>query len=77
MHGSVFQTVIVAGWNHIMLSLADKHMLEGMTVVQAGEHCLVKNILRISLGEDRMLSRHFPHTWLPRSPDLNPNDYWQ
>ncbi|GFY31889.1 uncharacterized protein TNCV_2620261 [Trichonephila clavipes] len=29
-----------------------------------------------SFGDDRVLSRHFPHAWPPRSPDLSPCDYW-
>ncbi|GFW10919.1 hypothetical protein TNCV_4458941 [Trichonephila clavipes] len=35
----------------------------------------VKDLLRTSFGEDRMLSRHFRHDWPFRSPDLNPCDY--
>ncbi|GFW49407.1 uncharacterized protein TNCV_3059141 [Trichonephila clavipes] len=36
----------------------------------------VKDLLRRSFGDDRVLSRHFHHTWPPRSPDLSPCDYW-
>jgi len=35
----------------------------------------VKNLLREFFG-DRIISRHFPNLWPPRSPDLNPLDYW-
>ncbi|GFW57372.1 transposable element Tcb1 transposase [Trichonephila clavipes] len=36
----------------------------------------VKDLLRRSFGDDRVLSRHFHHAWPPRSPDLSPCDYW-
>ncbi|GBM76509.1 hypothetical protein AVEN_102294-1 [Araneus ventricosus] len=27
-------------------------------------------------GNDRIISRHFPRTWPPRPPDLNPCNFW-
>ena len=36
----------------------------------------VKEFLLQHFGNDRIISRHFPHFWPPRSPDLNPCDYW-
>ncbi|GFV11931.1 uncharacterized protein TNCV_1784511 [Trichonephila clavipes] len=36
----------------------------------------VKDLLRRSFGDDRVLSRHYHHAWPPRSPDLSPCDYW-
>ena len=36
----------------------------------------VKDLLGTSFGDNRVLSRHFPHAWPPRSPDLSPYDYW-
>lgn len=35
----------------------------------------VKQFLTQHFG-DRIISRHFPNFWPPRSPDLNPCDYW-
>lgn len=35
----------------------------------------VKDILREFFGP-RIISRHFPEQWPPRSPDLSPLDYW-
>lgn len=35
----------------------------------------VKDFLRNQFGDD-IISRHFPHAWPPRSPDLNPCDYF-
>jgi len=35
----------------------------------------VKNLLEESFG-GRVISRHFPNEWPPRSPDLNPLDFW-
>jgi len=36
----------------------------------------VKEVLLQHFGENRVISRHFPNFWPPRSPDLNPCDYW-
>ncbi|GBM96917.1 hypothetical protein AVEN_105156-1 [Araneus ventricosus] len=30
----------------------------------------------LHFGNDRIISRHFPTTWPPRSPHLNPCDFW-
>ena len=66
--------------NRIIPSLADKHLLEGTIFMQGGAppHIArhVKDRLRTSFGDDRVLSRHFRHAWSPRSPDLSPCDYW-
>jgi len=35
----------------------------------------VKNLLAATF-ENRIISRHFPVSWPPRSPDLNPLDFW-
>ena len=35
----------------------------------------VKSLLRENFG-NRIISRHFPEQWPPRSPDLNPLDFW-
>ena len=87
MHYSGFITATVTGekyadmlQNHIIPSLTDKHLLEGTIFMQDGTapHIArrVKDILRTSFGDDRMLSRHFRHAWPPMSPDLSPCDYW-
>ncbi|GFW99641.1 uncharacterized protein TNCV_3418741 [Trichonephila clavipes] len=66
--------------NRIIPSLADKHLLESTIFMQDGAppHIArrVKNLLRRSFGDDRVLNRHFHHAWPPRSPDLSPCDYW-
>lgn len=36
----------------------------------------VKQVLLQHFGDKRVISRHFPNFWPPRSPDLNPCDYW-
>ncbi|GFT54178.1 uncharacterized protein TNCV_1798131 [Trichonephila clavipes] len=52
-------------------SLADKHLLERTIFMQDGAppHIArrVKDLLRRSFGDDRVLSRHFHHAWPPRS----------
>ena len=36
----------------------------------------VKQFLQNQFGDDRVISRHFRHFWPPRSPEINPCDYW-
>jgi transposase len=36
----------------------------------------VKDFLHAHFTEDRIISRHFKNAWPPRSPDLNPCDFW-
>ncbi|GFT56793.1 uncharacterized protein TNCV_1268851 [Trichonephila clavipes] len=65
--------------NRIIPSLADKHLLERTIFMQDGvpPHIArrVKDLLRRSFGDDRVLSRYFHHAWPTRSPDLSPCDY--
>ena len=37
---------------------------------------VVIDVLKIHLTEEGVISRHFPHPWPPRFPDLNPYDFW-
>lgn len=36
----------------------------------------VKQLLQQQFTNDRIIARHFPISWPPRSPDLNPCDFW-
>ncbi|GFX99874.1 uncharacterized protein TNCV_259111 [Trichonephila clavipes] len=36
----------------------------------------VKDVLKHHFTEERVISRQFRHLWPPRSPDLNPCDFW-
>ena len=36
----------------------------------------VKQLLRSHFGNERIISRQFPTAWPPRSPNLNPCDFW-
>ncbi|GBL72200.1 hypothetical protein AVEN_115180-1 [Araneus ventricosus] len=36
----------------------------------------VKRVLCMHFGNNRTIRRHFPTNWPPRSPDLNPCDFW-
>ncbi|GBM29650.1 hypothetical protein AVEN_125297-1 [Araneus ventricosus] len=36
----------------------------------------VKRLLSAHFGNDRIIRNHFPINWPPRSPDLNPCDFW-
>ncbi|GFT32302.1 uncharacterized protein TNCV_4483421 [Trichonephila clavipes] len=66
--------------NRIIPGLADKHLLKRTIFMQDGAppHIArrVKDLLRRSFCDNRVLSRHFHHAWPPRSPDLSPCDYW-
>ncbi|GFX32578.1 uncharacterized protein TNCV_3704521 [Trichonephila clavipes] len=87
MRDSGFVTATVTGeryadmlQNRIIPSLADRHLLKRTIFMQDGAppHIArrVKDLLRRSFGDDRVLSRHFHNAWPPRSPDLSPCDYW-
>ncbi|GFT32785.1 uncharacterized protein TNCV_2901771 [Trichonephila clavipes] len=87
MRDSGFVTATVTGeryadmlQNRIIPSLADKHLLEQTIFMQDGTppHIArrVKDLLRRSFDDDRVLSRHFHHAWPPWSPDLSPCNYW-
>ncbi|GFW33252.1 uncharacterized protein TNCV_2859301 [Trichonephila clavipes] len=36
----------------------------------------VKDVLKHHFIEERVISRQIRHLWPPRSPDLNPCDFW-
>ncbi|GFT86050.1 uncharacterized protein TNCV_3256771 [Trichonephila clavipes] len=36
----------------------------------------VTDVLKHHFTEERVISRPFRHLWSPRSPDLNPCDFW-
>ncbi|GBM15013.1 hypothetical protein AVEN_266908-1 [Araneus ventricosus] len=36
----------------------------------------VKQLSNLHFGNDRIIIQHFPTAWSPRSPDLNPCDFW-
>lgn len=36
----------------------------------------VRSFLSVTFGNTKIISRMFPQQWPPRSPDLNPCDYW-
>jgi hypothetical protein len=36
----------------------------------------VMQLLKRHFGNNRLISRHCPTAWPPRSPDLNPCDFW-
>ncbi|GBM73688.1 hypothetical protein AVEN_177739-1 [Araneus ventricosus] len=38
---------------------------------------IVKQLLNLHFVNDRIISRHFPTAWPPRSPDLNLCDFWR
>ena len=83
---SGFETVSVIGWytdmlqNRIIPSLADKHLLESSTYMRDGapSHVArqVKDLLRTTFRDDRVLHQHFRYVWPSRSPDLNPCNFW-
>ena len=65
--------------NRIVPSLADKHLLESTTFMEDGAlpHIpkQVKDLLRKTFNDDRMLSRHFHYACPSRSLDMITCDY--
>lgn len=63
--------------NHVIPSLPRQHnyvfMQDGATPHTANA---VKELLRKTFGESRVISRGFTNNWPSRSPDLNPCDYF-
>ncbi|KMQ82897.1 transposable element tc3 transposase [Lasius niger] len=66
--------------NHVLPALQQRQCVDRTIFMQDGAppHIAtsVKQLLRAQFGVDRIISRHFPTTWPPRSPDLNPCDFW-
>jgi inhibitor of nuclear factor kappa-B kinase subunit alpha len=65
---------------HVIPYLKHHHKFSSTIFMQDGasphiEHS-VKELLQHSFGEERIISRNFPHPWPARSPDLNPSDYY-
>ena len=66
--------------NHLMPELRRIRKVRSTIFMQDGAptHIStdVKDFLKGQFGDRRVISRHFPQFWPPRSPDLNPCDYW-
>lgn len=64
----------------VIPALQDRQHLQTTVFMQDGAppHIArpVTALLRDHFGDDRIISRSFPTTWPPRSPDLNPCDFW-
>ncbi|KAA3669775.1 uncharacterized protein DEA37_0011692 [Paragonimus westermani] len=65
---------------HVRPQLAQKRKLSATIFMQDGAppHFAIKvrEYLHGTFSEDRVISRGCKHVWPPRSPDLNPLDYW-
>ncbi|UYV79759.1 hypothetical protein LAZ67_18000579 [Cordylochernes scorpioides] len=59
----------------------DRQALSEITFMQDGGPPHIsrgaKQLLKDTFSEDCVISRHFMHQWLSRSPDLMPSDFWQ
>ncbi|KFM74594.1 hypothetical protein X975_20604, partial [Stegodyphus mimosarum] len=66
--------------NHVLPTLQQRQCVDRTIFMQDGAPphiaTLVKQLLISHFGDDRIISRHFPTAWPPRSPDLNPCDFW-
>ncbi|GBO01369.1 hypothetical protein AVEN_275664-1 [Araneus ventricosus] len=66
--------------NHLIRALQQRGCVDTTIFMQVGasQHIAipVKQLLNLHFGNDRIISRHFPTTWPPWSPDLNPCDFW-
>jgi hypothetical protein len=65
---------------HVRPQLAKKHKLSSVIYMQDGappHYALsVRHYLCTTFAENRVISRGCLNAWPPRSPDLNPLDYW-
>ena len=65
---------------HVRPQLAKKKKLSSTIFMQDGAppHFAinVRNYLTQTFGYDRVIRRGCQHIWPPRSPDLNPLDFW-
>ena len=66
--------------NHLRPQLASKRRISSTVFMQDGAppHIKqeVKDFLKSTFSENRIISRGFPQFWPPYSPDLNPLDYF-
>ena len=66
--------------NHVIPFLKNKRCLSSTIFQQDGAPPHIENNVKKYLNDKfpggRVISRHFPFTWPPRSPDLNPMDYF-
>jgi hypothetical protein len=66
--------------NHVVPYLKRHHLCFSTVFKQDGAPPHIKNtvkdFLKKTFGEQRIISRHLPQTWPPRSPDLSPVDFW-
>ncbi|GBM75493.1 hypothetical protein AVEN_183809-1 [Araneus ventricosus] len=66
--------------NHLVPAMQQRRCVDSTIFMQDGAppHIAtpVKQLLNLHFGIDRIISRHFPTAWPPRSPDLNPCDFW-
>lgn len=66
--------------NHVLPALQKRQCVDRTIFMQDGAppHIAtpVKQLLSAQFGDGGIISRHFPKTWPPRSPDLNPCDFW-
>lgn len=66
--------------NFVVPQLQQRGCLDSTTFMQDGAppHIgrQVQRLLREHFSDSRIISRAFPTAWPPRSPDLNPCDFW-
>lgn len=65
---------------HVIPALRERGALDSTVFMQDGAPPHIANVvtrlLRNTFGENRIISRSFQNAWPPRSPDLNPCDFW-
>ncbi|GFW84945.1 uncharacterized protein TNCV_682331 [Trichonephila clavipes] len=66
--------------NFVAPQMLQHQCLDSITFMQDGAPphigLCVQQFLRQHVSNDRVISRAFPTAWPPRSPDLNPCDFW-
>ena len=66
--------------NHVFPELRRRHLIDQVIFQQDGApphfSKAAMDFLSSQLPDTRIISRGFPQTWPPRSPDLSPLDYY-
>ncbi|GBL81419.1 hypothetical protein AVEN_143703-1 [Araneus ventricosus] len=77
VNGTRYETLLC---NQLIPALQQRGCVDSSIFMQDGaprhNATPVKHLLNLHFGNDRIISRHFPTAWPPRSPDLNPCDFW-
>ncbi|GBL81301.1 hypothetical protein AVEN_143618-1 [Araneus ventricosus] len=77
VNGTDYESLLL---NQLISALQQRGCVDSTIFMQDGAppHIVtpVKQLLNLHFGSGRIINRHFPAALSPRSPDLNPCDFW-